>query len=78
MSKILKCPICGKLEPRRNDAKVCSVKCRVKKWRRKKLMEKNKREKELSDMADYLEDSYTEPEPYIDPFPAGDWREGYP
>ena len=33
MSKILKCPICGKKKPVRNDAKVCSGKCRVKKWR---------------------------------------------
>ena len=33
MSKILKCPVCGKEVPARNDAKVCSSNCRVKAWR---------------------------------------------
>jgi len=34
MSKILKCPVCGEDKPVRNDAKVCSAKCRVKQWRK--------------------------------------------
>jgi len=34
MSKILKCPVCGKKKPVRNDATVCSSKCRVTKWRK--------------------------------------------
>jgi len=34
MSKLLNCPICGnKGVPVRNDAEVCSTKCRVKRWR---------------------------------------------
>ena len=35
MSKLIDCPICGeKDKPVRNDAKVCSTKCRVAKWRK--------------------------------------------
>lgn len=48
MSKILKCPICGESKPVRNDAKVCSTKCRVKKWKKKnqkKLVTLNKANK---------------------------------
>jgi hypothetical protein len=33
MAKLLICPECGKEKWVREDAKVCSSKCRLKKWR---------------------------------------------
>ena len=36
MSKLLDCPVCGATNvPVRNDAEVCSPKCRLIKWRKK-------------------------------------------
>lgn len=37
MTKLLDCPVCdNKGVPVRNDAKVCSPKCRLKQWRKDK------------------------------------------
>lgn len=36
MTKIIKCPVCGKKAPVRDDAKYCSSNCRVKAWRKEK------------------------------------------
>ena len=38
MTKLLKCPICGKTVPVRDDANVCSSNCRVKRWRELKKL----------------------------------------
>ena len=36
MSKLIDCPVCGATNvPVRNDAEVCSPKCRLIKWRKK-------------------------------------------
>ncbi|NRA79364.1 MAG: hypothetical protein HRU18_14240 [Pseudoalteromonas sp.] len=45
MTKLLDCPVCNeKGVPVRNDAKVCSPKCRLKQWRKDKLILDNKGE----------------------------------
>ena len=42
MSKLIDCPVCGATNvPVRNDAEVCSPKCRLIKWRKK---QKDKKE----------------------------------
>jgi len=41
MTKLIDCPICGETKPVRNDAKVCSPECRLKKWRAEKINKDN-------------------------------------
>ncbi len=36
MTKIIDCPECGESRPVRNDAEVCSPRCRLRKWRKSK------------------------------------------
>ena len=38
MTKIIKCPACNKNKPVRDDAKVCSSNCRVKQWRKTRIL----------------------------------------
>lgn len=42
MTKIIKCPVCKKNRPVRDDAKVCSSNCRVKAWRKEQKEAKKK------------------------------------
>lgn len=47
MTKLLDCPECGdKGCPVRDDALVCSTKCRVAKWRKKQKLDKKLTTKE--------------------------------
>jgi len=42
MTKLIDCPVCKKIVPVRNDAKVCSPYCRLKQWRlNKKKVDKS-------------------------------------
>ena len=56
MTKIMKCPECGESKPVRDDAKVCSPRCRVRRWRKKK-----KRDKDMKTVHDTLVEYFIPP-----------------